>query len=207
IAARSSGSPAAGVYLWLRGSAHAAAAASTMWAGVGKSGSPAPNPMTSSPAACRAFALASTARVADSVIAPTRREMRLIPPWSRAEAAPTQSFWRDASADVADESRQMDGRSGADGDAADRPVRQVEEAGVVGEDLDHRDLQAEATLDHPHLVLLVPQHQRDRHAALPRTRRASGAVEVGLLVLRRVEVHDHVDAIDVDAAAATSVAT
>src|SRR5690606_19505164 len=43
-----------------------------MWAGVGKSGSPAPKPITGSPAAFRAFALASTARVADSAMAPTR---------------------------------------------------------------------------------------------------------------------------------------
>ena len=44
--------------------------------GVGKSGSPAPNPMTGRPAALRALALASTARVADSAIAAMRREMR-----------------------------------------------------------------------------------------------------------------------------------
>src|SRR5260221_12930790 len=76
MAARSSGRPAAGVYLWLRGSRHAAAAASTMWAGVGKSGSPAPKPTTSTPAACSAFALASTARVADGAIAPMRALIR-----------------------------------------------------------------------------------------------------------------------------------
>src|SRR3954471_11560871 len=40
-----------------------------MWGGVGKSGSPAPNPITGAPAALRAFALASTARVADSAMA------------------------------------------------------------------------------------------------------------------------------------------
>ena len=51
-------------------------AASTTWAGVGKSGSPAPKPMTGSPAAFRALAWASTARVADSVMAATRRERR-----------------------------------------------------------------------------------------------------------------------------------
>src|SRR5688572_7928136 len=47
-----------------------------MWAGVGKSGSPAPNPMTGSPAACRALALASTASVADSAMAAIRWETR-----------------------------------------------------------------------------------------------------------------------------------
>src|SRR5688572_3303494 len=47
-----------------------------MWAGVGKSGSPAPKPMTFSPAALRAFALASMAKVADSATAATRAEMR-----------------------------------------------------------------------------------------------------------------------------------
>src|SRR3954462_1789486 len=53
-----------------------ATAASTMYSGVGKAGPPAPKPMTGLPAAFRAFALASTARVADSVIAAIRREMR-----------------------------------------------------------------------------------------------------------------------------------
>src|SRR6478736_2455945 len=51
-------------------------AASTTWAGVGKSGSPAPNPMTGSPAAFSALARASTASVADSVMAATRRDRR-----------------------------------------------------------------------------------------------------------------------------------
>ncbi len=48
-----------------------------MCSGVGKSGSPAPKPITSSPEALSAFALASTARVWDSAIAPMRLEMRL----------------------------------------------------------------------------------------------------------------------------------
>src|SRR5438128_1826544 len=47
-----------------------------MWAGVGKSGSPAPNPMTGSPAALRAFAFESTAKVADGAMALIRWEMR-----------------------------------------------------------------------------------------------------------------------------------
>src|SRR5580704_11063108 len=51
-------------------------AASTMWAGVGKSGSPAPKPMTCSPAAWSALALASTASVAEGATAAARREMR-----------------------------------------------------------------------------------------------------------------------------------
>jgi hypothetical protein len=76
IASLSSGRPPAGEYLWFFGSRQAAAAASTTWAGVGKSGSPAPKPITDSPAALSAFARASTARVADSVMAPTRAEMR-----------------------------------------------------------------------------------------------------------------------------------
>src|SRR3954467_11555499 len=46
-----------------------------MWGGVGKSGSPAPNPMTGSPAALRALAFASTASVADSAIAAIRFEI------------------------------------------------------------------------------------------------------------------------------------
>ena len=53
-------------------------AAWTMGSGVGKSGSPAPKPMTGSPAALSALALASTARVADSAMAATRAEMRLV---------------------------------------------------------------------------------------------------------------------------------
>src|SRR5687767_2459214 len=48
-----------------------------MWSGVAKSGSPAPNPITFSPAAFMAFAFASTARVADSAIRATRWEI----PW------------------------------------------------------------------------------------------------------------------------------
>src|SRR5262249_51173706 len=47
-----------------------------MCSGVGKSGSPAPKPMTSTPPAFSAFALASTASVADSAIAAIRAEMR-----------------------------------------------------------------------------------------------------------------------------------
>src|SRR5881275_610975 len=76
MASLSSGRPPAGEYRWLRGSRHAAAAASTMWSGVGKSGSPAPKPMTGAPAALSAFALASTAKVADSAMAATRRDDR-----------------------------------------------------------------------------------------------------------------------------------
>ncbi len=64
------------MYRWLRSSAHAATAAATMWSGVAKSGSPAPKPMTSSPAACNALALASTASVADSAMAANRVETR-----------------------------------------------------------------------------------------------------------------------------------
>src|SRR5438094_2467590 len=53
-------------------------AAATIAAGVGKSGSPAPKPTTSSPAAFLALALASTARVADSAMAPIRCETRRV---------------------------------------------------------------------------------------------------------------------------------
>ena len=62
------------------GSRQAAAAASTMWAGVGKSGSPAPKPITFSPCALSALALASTARVADGAIAARRSETRFTAP-------------------------------------------------------------------------------------------------------------------------------
>src|SRR6516164_2464787 len=47
-----------------------------MCAGVGKSGSPAPKPITCSPAAFSALAFASTARVAEGATAAARREMR-----------------------------------------------------------------------------------------------------------------------------------
>src|SRR5277367_4673834 len=47
-----------------------------MKAGVGKSGSPAPKPMTCSPAACSALALASTARVAEGATAAARCDIR-----------------------------------------------------------------------------------------------------------------------------------
>src|SRR3954447_25503383 len=46
-----------------------------MCCGVGKSGSPAPNPITGSPAALSALAFASTANVADSAMAATRWEI------------------------------------------------------------------------------------------------------------------------------------
>src|ERR1700743_814322 len=83
MAALSSGSPPAGVYLCIFGSAAARTAASTMYPGVGKSGSPAPNPMTGRPAAFSALAFASTARVADSDIADTRADILVVgmPPW------------------------------------------------------------------------------------------------------------------------------
>src|ERR1700742_2023653 len=78
MAALSSGSPPAGVYLCIFGSAAARTAASTMYPGVGKSGSPAPNPMTGLPAAFSALAFASTARVADSDMADTRGDIFVV---------------------------------------------------------------------------------------------------------------------------------
>src|SRR3954449_6526495 len=76
MASRNSGRPAAGVYLWFFTSRHARAAASTMLAGVGKSGSPAPKPITFSRVAFSALALASTASVADSAMAARRADVR-----------------------------------------------------------------------------------------------------------------------------------
>src|SRR4051794_39470301 len=58
-----------------------------MCAGVGKSGSPAPKPITGSPTAFIALARASTARVADSWIAAMCREMRGMPACSHAPPA------------------------------------------------------------------------------------------------------------------------
>ena len=76
IASRNWGKPAAGVYRCAFGSRAARTAASTIYSGVGKSGSPAPNPITCSPFACSALAFESTASVADSAIAASRFETR-----------------------------------------------------------------------------------------------------------------------------------
>src|SRR5215510_8991259 len=65
-------------------SRQACTAASTIAAGVGKSGSPAPKPTTSSPAARSALYFASTAKVADSAMDDTRTDNRLMPSCSRA---------------------------------------------------------------------------------------------------------------------------
>src|SRR4029079_16270249 len=55
-----------------------------MFAGVGKSGSPAPKPITFSPFAFSALALASTARVADSAMAARRADVRFtVEPFDR----------------------------------------------------------------------------------------------------------------------------
>src|SRR4051794_15217740 len=51
-----------------------------MCAGVGKSGSPAPKPITFSPWALSALALASTAKVADGAIAASRSDTRFTGP-------------------------------------------------------------------------------------------------------------------------------
>jgi phosphoserine aminotransferase len=76
MASLNSGRPPTALYLCIAGSEHAAMAASTMCCGVAKSGSPAPKPMTFSPAARMALALLETARVAEGAMAPTRREIR-----------------------------------------------------------------------------------------------------------------------------------
>ena len=73
------------------------------------------------------------------------------------------------------------------------------QTGVVGEDLDDRCPQAQALLDALDVEDLVPQHQRGHHARAPGARRAARAVQVGLVVLGRVVVHDHVDVVDVEA--------
>ena len=65
-----------GGVLVVRGSRQASTAAATMASGVGKSGSPAPKPMTLSPWALSALALASTARVAEGDTAAARAEIR-----------------------------------------------------------------------------------------------------------------------------------
>ena len=54
-------------------------------------------------------------------------------------------------------------------------------------------------LQAPHLELLVPQHQGDHDARLAGAGGAARAVEVGLVVVGRVEVDHAVDVVDVDA--------
>ena len=61
-------------------------------------------------------------------------------------------------------------------------------------------LDAEALLEALDLELLVPQHERDDDAGLAGAGGAARAVQVGLVVLRRVVVDDDVDVVDVDAA-------
>ena len=75
-ASLNSGNPPAGLYRWLTGSEIASFAASTICSGVGKSGSPAPNPITGAPAYFSSFALFVTASVADGDMAPTRVDTR-----------------------------------------------------------------------------------------------------------------------------------
>src|SRR3569833_823434 len=72
-AARSAGVPSTWVY-FVAPAARARFAAALMWAGVSKSGSPAPKLMTSSPLARRAAALADTASVGDGSMSDNRRD-------------------------------------------------------------------------------------------------------------------------------------
>ena len=85
MASFKAGRPPAGLYRCHRGSRQASTAAETMYSGVGKSGSPAPKPITGRPAATRAFAFASTAKVADSLMDPIRLEIR----WAGEVTAPS----------------------------------------------------------------------------------------------------------------------
>src|SRR5262249_25016103 len=149
------------------GSSHAAIAAATTAGGVGKSGSPAPNPMTSSPAARSAFAFASTASVADSVIAAMRREMRTRSE-TRGAGLPSILACRCAGAARDSSGDAGAGRacSGGDGLGARIPGAQIGETGIVREDLDDGERETEAALHGPHVVLLVPSHQRHRDAGL-----------------------------------------
>ena len=61
-------------------------------------------------------------------------------------------------------------------------------------------VEADALLHAADLELLVPQHERDDDAGLAGPGGAARAVQVGLVVLRRVVVDDDVDVVDVDAA-------
>src|ERR1017187_2050746 len=66
MAARNSGIPDDGVY-FVNPAASACVAASLIYCGVSKSGSPAPKPQTSTPSALSFLAFASMARVSDGV--------------------------------------------------------------------------------------------------------------------------------------------
>src|SRR5215207_6896736 len=93
-----------------------------MCSGVGKSGSPAPKPMTGPPAALSAFALASTARVADSAMAAMRRETRCsevtAPSWHAGPAEPGSN-----SASGGGPGLRRTGRNGAGESLPERPLQ------------------------------------------------------------------------------------
>src|SRR5436190_7630380 len=108
-------------------------------------------------------------------------------------------FWRCHVAHTATLQRR-NGNGSGDEDARFVPVRQVAQPRVVREDLDDRNVETEATLDHARVVLLVPELERDRDAALPRARRSAGTVQITLVVVGGVVVDDHVDAVHVDTA-------
>src|SRR5437660_7350457 len=128
-------------------------AASTMFAGVGKSGSPAPKPMTCSPAAWSALAFASTASVADSVIAlilrDTRRrsEIRAMRPSSHGPGGAAALIPVRTSGSRPECARPFGGGV---------PRLQVGEPWIVREDLDPRDGEPEAPLHDADRVPLVP---------------------------------------------------
>src|SRR5438067_5222474 len=148
--------------------------------------------MTSSPAALSALARASTASVADSVIAVARREMRVMPPSCH---APPPAGWALCAAPAL-----RRGDPSGDGRARRLERSEIGEAKVVREHLDDGLVETEAALDDAHEVLLVPEHERHRDAGLAGTRSTTRPMQVRLLVLGRVVVHDHVDVVDVNAA-------
>ena len=83
-----------------------------------------------------------------------------------------------------------------------RPLgrEQLGQAGVVGEQLHHRLADAQAAAHLLALQQLVPQQEADGHPGGAGPGGAARAVEVGGVVLGRVVVDDHVDAVDVEAA-------
>src|SRR5579875_1594323 len=92
------------------------------------------------------------------------------------------------------------GRSSACGCGFGLPAREVGQAWIVREHLDDRRLDTETTLDPLDLHVLVPQDQRHHQTGPPGPGRAAGAVQIGLVVFRRVEVDDRVDVVHVQAA-------
>ena len=84
--------------------------------------------------------------------------------------------------------------------AARRAATDGQHVGVAGGDLGGEGLGAGTLDDAGHHLALVRQREHDDRALLTGARGAAGAVQVVLVVGRRVDLQDHADVVDVDAA-------